>query len=62
MERSKNNPPHKGRQSRYQELPAISLLSHAYEIFRACSQIPVVSVTGHATGWPGPLKLPGAAV
>ena len=26
------------------------------------SQIPVVDVTGRAPGWPGALKLPGAAV
>ena len=30
--------------------------------FRARSQIPVVGVTGHAPGWPGASKLPGAAV
>ena len=30
--------------------------------FRARSQIPVVGVTGSAPGWPGALKLPGAAV
>ena len=28
----------------------------------ASSQIPVVGVTGRAPGWPGALKLPGAAV
>ena len=28
----------------------------------ARSQIPVVGVTGRAPGWPGALKLPGAAV
>ena len=29
---------------------------------RASSQIPVVGLTGRATGWRGALKLPGAAV
>ena len=29
---------------------------------RARNQIPVVGVTGRALGWPGALKLPGAAV
>ena len=29
---------------------------------RTRSQIPVVGVTGRAPGWPGALKLPGAAV
>ena len=31
-------------------------------LLRASSQIPVVGVTGRAPGWPGALKLPGAAV
>ena len=41
----------------------LDLLHKIHSVYlRARSQIPVVGVTGRAPGWPGALKLPGAAV